>query len=70
MEKDRKKVREPYPPENTPRPPQIIDPEAREEQNKKRPDKPVNKGSEKKSKPDEKKGMLSDQADIHDETTI
>jgi hypothetical protein len=68
MKKD-KKIREPFKPEDTPRPPQIIDPvlkSARE-----------NSGEEKKEKPSTgdrdnsgKSGLLSDQAEINDETTI
>jgi hypothetical protein len=31
MEKDSKKIKEPFKPEDTPKPPQIIDPEERDE---------------------------------------
>lgn len=66
MDKE-KKIREPFKPEDTPNPPQIIDPEVRA--GRKDPD------AEKKQKssgpPDKtgKPGSLSDRAEIDDETT-
>jgi hypothetical protein len=49
MKQDKNKIKEPYPPEKTPNPPQIIDPSKRNEQNEN--DQPVeNKGDQSKSK--------------------
>jgi hypothetical protein len=71
MKKKDNKIEEPYRPEETPRPPQIIEPNAREE--RENPDKEkagekaaVEKGESKKAK----SPALGDEPDIHDETTI
>jgi len=68
------KIREPYPPEQTPNPPQIIDPNVRNERNE--PNAPVEerKGSgnpqgEDESEKDTGK-RLGDPMEIDDETTI
>jgi hypothetical protein len=72
MENDRKNIQEPFEPEDTPKPPQIIEPDSGrkrenpvgdETRNKKEPAK---KSAEKDAKPH----LLSDDADITDETTI
>lgn len=67
--KKENKIREPFKPEDTPRPPQIIDPEVKSARK--------NPGEEKKEKSSTgdkdksgKSGLLSDQAEINDETTI
>lgn len=81
MEDDRKKIKEPYPPEQTPSPPQIIDPSGRKERNeddmpiedKKQPK--AKHPSEKPAEDDNRKSeerpkMLGDETEIEDETTI
>ena len=74
MEKEKKNIREPYEPENTPTPPQIIDPEKRED--RKHPvnedDAPRGQQDRSTERPgkDEKGHLLSERADIDDETTI
>lgn len=75
-EKDRNKIREPYTPEGTPNPPQIIDPSYKEEQrdkstsasNKQQPgDKREPTAGDKKEK---KKILGESETEINDETTI
>jgi hypothetical protein len=72
MEKDRKKIKEPFEPKDTPKPPQIIEPNSRKkretpiEDEKRNAGKPGKQSSEKDAKPH----LLSDDADIQDETTI
>lgn len=51
MESDKNKIKEPFPPENTPNPPQIIDPNKRNEEPEKAPLK-TGKGPSGKGKPD------------------
>lgn len=71
MDKD-EKIREPYEPDDTPTPPQIIEPNSgrqREnpaEGNDKSEGKPVNPTK----KQGEKEHLLSEDADLNDETTI
>jgi hypothetical protein len=77
---DDKKIREPFTPENTPNPPQIIDPNKRnDEANEKAPRKTAKPSAENKperqdQKPDrsEKKEKLlgESETEITDETTI
>lgn len=82
MKKDKNKIREPYNPEHTPNPPQIIDPskkkerneddpaieEAREDQPKSmRQDKRQNEIAQTKK---ESGKLLGDETEIDDETTI
>jgi hypothetical protein len=71
MKDKKKKIEEPYSPEDTPRPPQIIEPNAREE--RENPDREKTDGKaaaeKEKSKP-AKSPALGDEPDIHDETTI
>lgn len=72
MKKQNKNIREPYKPEDTPKPPQIIEPNSgRQREN------PIeNKGREEDSpanasgKQKEKQHLLSEDADIDDETTV
>lgn|GEM_PF-3930228 len=72
MKDKKEKHREPYRPEDTPNPPQIIDPQGeREKEN------PVEgKSASERRKPDPeaskdgKQHLLSDESDIEDETTI
>jgi hypothetical protein len=76
MKQDKSKIKEPYTPENTPPPPQIIDPNQRKEQNEE--DRPIenrqknekareNKSPQKKEKP---KLLGESETEIDDETTI
>ncbi len=70
MEKDKKGNKEPYRPEDTPKPPQQINPDART----KDPDKIGNsshkKGPDKNDSGTGRHHLLDDQADIDDETTL
>lgn len=71
MKDDRKKIKEPFEPDDTPKPPQQVDPgTARKREN---PD----EGKEQKQDPEKKPAgetgkqhLLNDEADIDDETTI
>lgn len=70
MKNEDKKIQEPFSPDGTPRPPQVIDPSA-----DKRKSNPANqeKGKEKQkneSGKTQKQGLLGDDTDISDETTI
>jgi hypothetical protein len=68
---DKNKIREPFPPENTPDPPQIVDPN---QQNKKENQNPENKQQDdKKNKQPQKdtgKRLGESPIEIDDETTI
>jgi hypothetical protein len=73
MEKnDKNKIREPFPPEETPNPPQIIDPNIRNERNE--PNGPVDKKKQKPAPDNEQQQdsgkRLGDPTEITDETTI
>jgi hypothetical protein len=77
MEKNKKEIKEPYPPERTPQPPQTMNPASAQEKNEKKNEQPENQlranpgtQPDKESKPKENGKLLSDDADIHDETTI
>jgi hypothetical protein len=71
MKNKDKKVEEPYSPEDTPRPPQIIDPNAREERENPVKEKSGEKAAVGKEKSKSTKSpALGDEPDIHDETTI
>lgn len=72
MKKQNKNIREPYEPEQTPKPPQIIEPNSGRQrenpvenkgQREENADKPSNKTTEKHH-------LLSEDADIDDETTV
>ena len=71
--KEKEKIKEPYTPENTPTPPQQIDPSIKNERNESNP-----AGEDKKRKPasqeeEHQKGsgkQLGDPTEITDETTI
>ncbi len=73
MKKNDKKIREPYEPKDTPKPPQIIDPNIEQQR-----ENPVEGDSRSKGsrptvdddKRTEKQHLLSDETDIDDETTI
>ena len=72
MKKNDKNIREPYEPKDTPNPPQIIEPNsgrARENpvESKQRPQESPSQGSD---KPSEKPHLLSEDADVEDETTV
>lgn len=67
-----KEIREPFEPEDTPQPPQIIEPNTRRErekpgEDKKRGDKPQDEQQDEQAG---KHHLLGDNADIDDETTI
>lgn len=71
MEKEREKIKEPFDPEKTPKPPQQIDPDM----NQKRENPLSEKGRPSKSddKPAGKSEgghLLDEEADINDETTV
>ena len=68
MEKE-KKIREPFNPEETPRPPQTIDPQVTPTRKKPGEEKKLTSADSDKDKSG-KPGLLSDQAQINDETTI
>jgi hypothetical protein len=77
MKNDKKKIREPYEPEDTPKPPQIIEPNSgRERENPvkddERPDAKVRNEDRnaKGSSHTEKQHLLADDAELDDETTI
>ena len=72
MKKQDKKIKEPYEPEDTPKPPQIIDPNS-----KKKREHPIEEKERNKANPDTsastdagKSHLLSGDADINDETTV
>ena len=70
--KGNKKIREPYEPDQTPKPPQIIEPNSERErenpvENKDRPDE---RDDRKAGTTGAKPHLLSDDAEIDDETTI
>ena len=76
-EKERSKIREPYTPEGTPNPPQIIDPSSRDERKEKdKPDHNKTREAGNESKPtheseDGKEKLLGEsETEIDDETTI
>ena len=76
MKDDRKNIKEPYQPEHTPNPPQIIDPSKGNEdgkkeapvENKQRNDK--NESQSQNPKLEKPKRLGESEPDIHDETTI
>lgn len=72
MEKERKKIKEPYEPENTPRPPQNIEPELDQQRKNPVEEKGRTPGGPDKKKDgrSEKSHLLNENADIDDETTI
>jgi hypothetical protein len=71
MKDDRRKIKEPFEPKDTPKPPQIIEPNSgRKRENpvqdqKRNKTEPGNAAAEK-----EEQHLLGDDADISDETTI
>lgn len=71
MDKD-EKIREPYEPDDTPTPPQIIEPNSgRERENPvEGKDKSERKPGNRPQKQGEKEHLLSEDADLNDETTI
>ncbi len=77
MKKDKKNIKEPYEPNDTPKPPQVIEPNSgRERENPVTEDERTEASArnEKRSSPDaahsEKQHLLADDAEIDDETTI
>ena len=72
MKKDRKDIREPFEPKDTPKPPQIIEPNSGRQrenpvQDERRDKKETTKPAETK---ETKPHLLGDDTDISDETTI
>jgi hypothetical protein len=79
MDNKKEKIEEPYSPDNTPNPPQIIDPNRREETPGSEPVKakknPSAESEDRKKKdqpaqPEKKGKLLNEDAQINDETTI
>jgi hypothetical protein len=74
MKDERKNIKEPYNPHQTPDPPQIIDPSKRKEEgNKEAPVENKNQNHSAQSEKSEQKKtkrLGEDEPDIHDETTI
>jgi hypothetical protein len=68
MKDKRKEVREPYPPENTPRPPQTVDPNRKNKKDVPAEAAPSEKRND--SAKMKKPHLLDEEADIDDETTI
>ena len=74
-----KEIKEPYKPENTPNPPQIIDPgkqnnepgkEPVKAEKKSSPDQQPDRKSKKPGESEKKEKLLGDETEITDETTI
>lgn len=72
MNKENEKIKEPYKPEDTPKPPQIIEPDSGRKKENPVQDKSNSERSPGKAgqKEDEKQHLLSDDTDINDETTV
>jgi len=77
MKNDKKNIKEPYEPNDTPKPPQVIEPNSgRERENPVTEDERTEASgrNEKRNNPDaahsEKQHLLADDAEIDDETTI
>ncbi|HEX8039303.1 MAG TPA: hypothetical protein VF490_09125 [Chryseosolibacter sp.] len=70
MEKKKKGNREPYRPEDTPQPPQQMDPGGRAKDRTERQNSPDKRAGETTDPAPGKHHLLSDQADIDDETTV
>jgi hypothetical protein len=78
--KDEKEIKEPFKPENTPNPPQIIDPNKRNDepgekepvkaQKKSTPDEQSTRKNMKPGDSEKKEKLLGDETEITDETTI
>lgn len=72
MEKNKSKIKEPFPPENTPEPPQVMDtsrqPESGTKENEQA--KSSTNDASGKEKKKEKDKSVGDAPDIDDETTI
>ena len=70
MKDEKKKIKEPYEPEDTPKPPHIIDPNDRKRENPIE-DKERSEGRPASTAPDKSTPhLLSEDADIDDETTV
>lgn len=68
MEKNSKRIKEPYEPENTPRPPQKVKPTSKSHDSAKgRPEPSDDRTTKEKG---HRQHLLDEQADIDDETTI
>jgi hypothetical protein len=72
MKNDKKKIKEPYEPRDTPKPPQIIEPNSgRERENPVKDDeRPENKSADPGPSGNKRQHLLADEAEIDDETTI
>lgn len=76
MKQNKKEIKEPFPPEKTPNPPQIIDPNQRkkEELSNNKPEDQLRANPQPTSQTSQENSggrkLLDDDADIQDETTI
>ena len=70
MEKSKSKIREPYRPEDTPKPPQIIDPDEGRHNKKPVKDKPDQRNTKPEARSEKRAPLLGDPTEIDDETTI
>lgn len=74
MDNKKSKIEEPYTPDNTPTPPQIIDPnkqnEEQELQSKRTADGDSGRKNQRPVASEKKEKLLNEDADINDETTI
>jgi hypothetical protein len=69
MKDEKKKIKEPYEPEDTPKPPHIIDPNDTKRENPIE-DKERSEGRPATTPGQTKPHLLSEEADIDDETTV
>ena len=72
MKKEKRKIKEPFAPEQTPSPPQIIEPNSRQQRENPvgEEEKPDQRKEEKGQQQPTRHHLLSDDADIDDETTL
>jgi hypothetical protein len=72
MKKDKKKIKEPFEPEDTPKPPQIIEPNSQRQRENpiKEDDRPDKNAADAGGVKQEKAHLLGDDTEINDETTI
>lgn len=72
MKNGKKKIKEPFEPKDTPKPPQIIEPDnGRKRENPvKEDDRPENNAKTNSAGNSERQHLLADDAEIDDETTI
>ena len=75
MKKDKKEIKEPYEPKDTPKPPQVIEPNSKQErENPVKEDDRIDvrskSGGPADNEGNRKQHLLADDAEIDDETTI